>query len=157
MPDPITIDNYPRQVDENYAYRQREHDETVAQGLASVGGTAETFAATQASALANIGTPSAVAVLVGTDIKTMVAFVDYDPSVNGVRSRSPFLTPNLGPLQKREDDQRKIEDVINRASTGDRAEIEQAGAAILAGLDQSIQLDKMGEEVRNRMASLRQA
>jgi hypothetical protein len=153
----VTIDNLPRQVDENYAYQQREFDKLVQAGQISAGGALEAFAATQAGALTDIGTPSAVAVLTGTNIKTMVALLDPDPSVKGMRSRSSFLTPALGPIQKREQDRQKILDVIDRASPAQKAEIEKAATAVLAGLDQSIFWDKLGEQIRSYMGSLRAA
>jgi hypothetical protein len=157
MANPLTIDNLPRQVDENYAYQQREFDKLVQAGQISAGGALETFAAAQAGALADIGKPSAVAALIGTNVKTTVAFVDFDPSVKGVRSRSSFLTPALGPIPKREQDRQKILDLIEKASPGDRAEIEKAGAAVAGSIEESIRWDKLAEEIRSLMASLRQA
>lgn len=149
-PGPLRIDNFPIEVNKEYAARQKGVDKLIESGMMSISGGLEISFAHAARIQAIIPLLSQLALLMGTFIKTSIALFVHDPSVDSMRSASPYMTPSLGPIEKREKDLVKVAELMTKMPVAEQAR----AAVIVAALQQTIAEDRMVDFVRGKMAEL---
>lgn len=137
-----------------WARRQEQMEGMRKAGMISPEGALESRTAVAAKVQAVEPRPSAFDVMWGINVKTTVSLFEEPKEFDAMRTFAPYSAPSLGSRAMRDASLDVIHGVMREAHPGETSLVEQEGLKIAAAIDQTLDDDRMVDEVRGRIGEL---
>jgi Family of unknown function (DUF5399) len=137
-----------------WALRQEQLEGMQKAGMISPEGALESKTASAAKVQAVEPRPSAFDQMWGINIRTTVSLFEEPKGFDAMRIFAPYCAPSLGSRPMREASLEVIREMMSESHPGETSLVEQEGLKISLAIDQTLDDDKMVDEVRGRIGEL---